>query len=369
MAIISRTGIIRGSIGNRVIQRGRYGCIIRARVTPTNPRTKDQKRQRKIFKRVNKLWPKLTDHQRLSWETAAKSVKTRAKRAHLTAREYFLSLNITRLTCGLKPIATPTAPPLFAPFKLLTPTLTDAALILSFRFLAPPPGIASLPEKLIVFATDSSEKINTTARKTRRFLGAFDPASPTLTQDIFDAYTARFGAPVVGKKAEFTFQQMTAGHKSLPITALLTVTPAPAPVKIPSPARRVLRRAVRLPQSRRAPLCRCRARDLTHRLRLLKLKTENSRLLPTHTIAFAAEKPHPGTTHVHYRKPNDARFSYRILSHINPGKDKLTLSFARLICKREPTHGIVTSRWRHLPNPLQASLTGDSPNDSLSTET
>jgi hypothetical protein len=67
-------------------------------------------------------------------------------------------------------------------------------------------------------------------------------------------------------------------------------------------------------------------------------------------------------------KPNGLAERSRTVAHISLAKDKLSLSFARLICKRESARRKHCQRRKTLPNPLKASLTDCKPSDTLRPE-
>lgn len=142
------------------------------------------------------LWRTLTGAQRAGWGDLGMSMvrsDSLGQSYSLTGFQAFCSVNNTLAAAGTAGVTA--APGLVTPAGLLTGTLTATAATLSVGFTTTPLGAGV---KLAVFASPQRSA-------GRAFEGDFrelqvSAAAAASPLDIFAAYSAKFGAPVVGNR-------------------------------------------------------------------------------------------------------------------------------------------------------------------------
>lgn len=106
-------GDVRGKIGGHVHTKGRYGMVIRTKVSPVQPRTSFQRTIRSRFTGLSKGWSALaTDALRSAFDAFARANPIKdvfGNTRTLTGHQMYLRLNAVILQCGGTAI---TAPPL-----------------------------------------------------------------------------------------------------------------------------------------------------------------------------------------------------------------------------------------------------------------
>ena len=101
-----------GKRGDTVWQRNRYGQISYPFHVPKNPRSGPQRFVRGTFGSVSARWRTLTEPQRLSWCTRAKSQWTRRRlgqRFRMRGFYYFVRVNVTLANRGQPQVDLPPA--------------------------------------------------------------------------------------------------------------------------------------------------------------------------------------------------------------------------------------------------------------------
>lgn len=210
-----------GSIAAVVHSRNRYGQYTRNRSIPVNPNSVAQGQMRARFGDNSQAWRLLTDAQRAGWESLGLQMQrtdSLGQTYTLTGLQAYIAVNNNLLDAGEAVVSA--APALNSPVGLLTATVTSTGGTLSLAYTATP---LSASNKLFVFASpqrSAGRKFEGDYRLI--FVSAAAAASPA---NILAAYTARFGAPVVGNKIFFSLQVHVGGFVSAPLlTSHVVVT-------------------------------------------------------------------------------------------------------------------------------------------------
>jgi hypothetical protein len=185
-----------GSVGGVTSSRNRFGQYKRARATPVNPRSAAQAQSRSRMSVNAALWRTLTGAQRAGWvDLGLSMVRSDAlgQNYNLTGFQAFCSVNNTLASSSGAGVLA--APGLVTPAGLLTGTLTVTAATMSLAYTTTPLGAGV---KLQVFASPQRSAGRTFEGDFRQLLvSAAAAASP---MDLFAAYSAKNGVPVVGNR-------------------------------------------------------------------------------------------------------------------------------------------------------------------------
>lgn len=195
-------GQLSRSQGSTTASRNRFGSYMRNRVMPVNPRTDAQTAQRTVIQETSQEWRALTQAQRDAW-TALGALIVRndslGQSYTLTGLQAYTSINRTRTTFGVARVSDP--PTFVAPVALATlavASLTSAALSLTFT----PTPIGASNKLLFEASAPISAGRNFIPRSGLKIISA-SAANITSPQNLFSAYSAVFGAPIVGSKVFF----------------------------------------------------------------------------------------------------------------------------------------------------------------------
>lgn len=209
-----------GSVAGVTSSRNRFGQYRRTRAIPVNPASDRQGVVRARLGDLAQSWRDLTDAQRAGWtDLGASYVRTDAlgQTYSLDGQQAYISVNMARLEAGDAIVAA--APGYIAPTGLLTATPTTTGGTLSVAYTATPLGAAV---KLFSYASPQRSPGRQYESDLRLInVSAAAAASPA---NLLAAYTARFGAPVVGQKIHFSFQLYEAGFLSAPLRVSHVVT-------------------------------------------------------------------------------------------------------------------------------------------------
>ena len=185
-----------GSAAGMTSSRNRFGQYRRTRATPVNPRSNNQGATRSRMSANAALWRTLTGAQRAGWmDLGLSMVRSDAlgQSYTLTGFQAFCSVNNKLASAGAAGVTA--APALITPTALLTGTLTATTATLSLAFTTTPLGAGV---KLQVFASPQRSAGRAFEGDFRQlFVSAAAAASPS---DLFAAYSAKFGAPVLGNR-------------------------------------------------------------------------------------------------------------------------------------------------------------------------
>lgn len=191
-----------GSVGGTTYAKGRSGLIMRAKTSPTQPRTVAQDTVRAAFTGSAQAWRGLTEAQRAGWHALGAQVTTTdalGQSSTLTGAQMHLALNAVLATTGALPIAdAPSQPDALAALPTITLEASRAGGAGgAFSLLVRSTAYAG---KVQVFATPAvSAGRNSFGNSSFRLLQVTDGLQNGGTA-LTDAYVARYGAPTVGSK-------------------------------------------------------------------------------------------------------------------------------------------------------------------------
>lgn len=209
MLIEPRSGSYQGLTSSR----NRYGQYVRTRATPVNPNTGNQGTVRSRLSVNAAAWRALTDAQREGWESlGAQMYRTDALGQSYTLNGFgaYVSVNNNLLAAGEAVVSA--APALITPDGLTTATITSTGGTLSIAYTVTPLPAST---KLFVYASPQRSEGRSYDSDTRLIhVSAAAAASPA---NVLAAYTARFGAPVVGNKIFFALHTHIGGFRSGPL--------------------------------------------------------------------------------------------------------------------------------------------------------
>jgi hypothetical protein len=196
-----------GSVGNQTSSRNLSGQYRRQRVLPTQPRTPAQVNARARLTTVSASWRGLTDAQRAAWAAFANSftvVNTLGSAINLTGTQCFVKVNCVNLLLGAALSQVPPALPTFVAPTITGTTSTAGTPALSLTGTSPAAGTTYM-----VYASPQVSA-GVSFCPTFRYLQNFTIATGGKF-DVLAAYTAKFGALIVGKKCFLKVVQAQAG--------------------------------------------------------------------------------------------------------------------------------------------------------------
>ena len=185
-----------GSVAGVTSSRNRFGQYRRTRATPVNPRSAAQGLVRSRMSANAALWRTLTGAQRAGWNDLGLSmVRSDAlgQSYSLTGFQAFCSVNNTLAAAGGAGVTA--APSLTTPTALLTGVLTVTTATMSLAYTTTPLGAGV---KLTVFASPQRSAGRAFEGDFRQILTSTAAAASPF--DLFAAYTAKNGTPVVGNR-------------------------------------------------------------------------------------------------------------------------------------------------------------------------
>ena len=209
-----------GSVGGVTSSRNRFGQYRRTRATPVNPRSSAQGTVRSRMSANAALWRTLTGAQRAGFNDLGQSmVRTDAlgQSYTLTGFQAFCSVNNTLASAGTPGVLA--APGLVTPTALLTGTLTATATTLSLAYTTTPLGTGV---KLAVFASPQRSAGRAFEGDFRELLVSAAAAVSPL--DLFAAYSAKFGVPVLGNRIFISAVTTISGFQSGALITSAVVT-------------------------------------------------------------------------------------------------------------------------------------------------
>ena len=185
-----------GSLAGQTSSRNRFGQYRRTRAIPVNPSSSQQLTMRARMSTNAAAWRALTDVQRAGWTSLGLMMTRTDALGQVYTLNGFLaycSVNNNNLTAGNAAVST--APSLDTPPQLLTATITLTGAAFSVAYTATPLGSG---ERLFIFCSpqrSSGRAFNGDFR-----LIAVTAAAAASPANIFAAYQARLGTPVVGNR-------------------------------------------------------------------------------------------------------------------------------------------------------------------------
>jgi hypothetical protein len=135
----------KGSRGNTVASRNRFGPFQRRRVSPKQPGTPAQRASWANMKDLSRLWNDLGQERRVAWRRLAEEVYSRPKLSQsgpLDGCQLFKKLNRVLATCGRDPLLDPPPRPAFGPNPVVGFTIRNIRRGLAFKLLLSPKAAA-----------------------------------------------------------------------------------------------------------------------------------------------------------------------------------------------------------------------------------
>lgn len=204
-----------GSLAGTTASRNRFGQYERSRAIPVNPNTAAQGLVRARLAANSAAWRALTANQRAGWkDLGLMLVRTDSlgQSYSLQGNQAYASVNNNRVACGVA--TTADAPAIQTPNALLTATITSTGGTLSIAYTATP---LAADEYLMVFASPQ-RSAGRTFEGDFRLIGV-SAAAAASPYNALAAYTAKFGAPIVGNRIFFSLVVCKLGFESGPLVA------------------------------------------------------------------------------------------------------------------------------------------------------
>jgi len=209
-----------GSLQGETHAHNRYGQYVRSRSTPVNPNSTAQGAVRARLSVNAAAWRAITENQRAGWE----SLGSQMTRTDALGQSYalngfgaYVSVNNNLAAAGGALIDD--APALVTPEGLSTAVITTTAGTLSVAYTATPLPTGT---KLLTYA--SPQRSPGRAFEGDLRLIAVSAAAAASPANVLSAYSARFGAPVVGNKIFLAFHTTIGGFRSGPLSTSVIVT-------------------------------------------------------------------------------------------------------------------------------------------------
>lgn len=202
-----------GSLAGQTSSRNRYGQYRRTRAIPVNPATSYQGLARARLALAAATWRTITAAQRAAWETLG-ALMTRTdslgQAYTLTGFQGFVSVNSLNAAAGNAQVTD--APALTTPAAILTDTVTLTAAVFSIAYTPTPLGAG---ERLFTFCSPQGSAGRSFNGDYR--LLAVSAAAAASPANVYAAYLARFGLPIVGQRIFLSLQRYSTGFLSGPL--------------------------------------------------------------------------------------------------------------------------------------------------------
>lgn len=201
-----------GSYQGLTSSRNAFGQYVRTRASPVQPRTVAQLNQRARMTTNAAAWRALTANQRAGWTSLGLSIsRTDALGQTYTLNGFmaFCSVNNNRLDAGDAGVSD--APSIVTPVDIATATVTLSAAAFSVAYTATP-----LPAGVRLFIWVSPQRSAGVSFNGDYRLLTVTAAAAASPANIFAAYSAKFGVPVVGNRIFLSLETYQAGFKGSP---------------------------------------------------------------------------------------------------------------------------------------------------------
>ena len=202
-----------GSYQGVTSSRNRYGQYLRTRATPVNPDSTFQGAVRARLSANAADWRTLTGIQKEGWQSLGSSMsRTDSLGQVYTLNGFmaFVSVNNNLAAAGASALTD--APALSTPAAIATVTITLTAAALSVAYTPTP---LDTGERLFTYASEQRSAGRSFEGDLR--LVAVSAAAAASPANVFAAYQARFGTPVVGNRVFFSFVRYFGGFLSGPL--------------------------------------------------------------------------------------------------------------------------------------------------------
>ncbi len=190
-----------------------FGQYVRSRRTPVNPNSTQQGVVRARMAANAANWRTLTSAQRAGWTALALSMNRTDSLGQTYTLNGFLAFCSVNNNLGVAGVANVTdAPALVTPAAILTAVITLSATVLSIVYTVSPLAAA---EKLLSFVSPQRSAGRSYEGDFR--LIAVSAAAAASPANLFAAYVAKFGTPVVGNRIFFSLTTTASGFTSGPL--------------------------------------------------------------------------------------------------------------------------------------------------------
>lgn len=202
-----------GSLAGQTSSRNRFGQYRRTRAIPVNPASSAQGLARARLSVAAAAWRALTDAQRAAWRDLGLSMTrtdSLGQTYDLTGTQAFVSVNSSNAAAGNAQVTA--APGLVTPSAILTATITLTAAAFSIAYTPTPLGAG---ERLFTFVSPQRSAGRSFESDYR--LLAVSAAAAASPADVYAAYVAKFGVPIVGNRVFITLHRYSLGFMSGPL--------------------------------------------------------------------------------------------------------------------------------------------------------
>ncbi len=201
-----------GSHDGITASHNRFGQYLRTRATPVNPRSSFQGLARARLGLASANWRALTDAQRAGWKDLGNQMTrtdSLGSTYTLQGNQAFVSINSANAAAGAAQVTD--APALLTPASMLTATITLTAASFSIAYTTTP--LATGVKLFTYVSPQGSPGKNFQSDMRLLAVSAAAAASPA---NVFAAYVARFGTPVVTNRIFVTLVQYLGGFLGAP---------------------------------------------------------------------------------------------------------------------------------------------------------
>lgn len=204
----------RGKVGGHVLSKNRQGAYIRTKVTPVNPQTNRQTTVRALFGSISGAWSGLSTTVIAGWNEAVSEWQTTDIFGDLkkpSGKALFQRLNNQAQIAGWPAVTT-------APAKedMVTGIVTKATISIGDEELTFVGQSISPSARVIVFATPPvSAGTSFVKNKLRQIY--VDPANTISSSDMFMAYSAKYGTPVLADNIYLGVKYVLANGQASPM--------------------------------------------------------------------------------------------------------------------------------------------------------
>lgn len=215
---------MRNKLNGSVFARNRGGAYLRTKVTPVNPKSTAQVLSRARLTQFSQAWRSLTQAQREAWNSVVtqwSSTDVFGDVVNPSGNTLFSRLNINIAIAGGAELLTPPSP--VGADAVLSAELAYDDVAETLTLTAEPADVPA-DHAMVVEATENLSPGITNANSKFRVIDTIDAATAGPF-DVTAAYTAKFGAPVVGQKiyARAKFINKNTGEKSQAVSDFVIV--------------------------------------------------------------------------------------------------------------------------------------------------
>jgi hypothetical protein len=230
--LMSGHGIVdlRGKVQGSVTQKGRYGMVMRVKVTPVNPRSSAQQYIRSLFAYFSANFRNLGATAIAGFNAAAANgfviTNVFGNSVKQTGHGLYVGLNMNLSVAGQSPlIIAPTPAGVPSPLGIAPASVAGVSLFINAEFFG---GVDVVPASttLVYMGTPKLSDGQTSVKGKYRILGTIAAAGDTGTTNVQATYEAMFGAVTAGDR--FGIQVVTVnnntGEAGVPTSAIITAT-------------------------------------------------------------------------------------------------------------------------------------------------